>query len=88
MSPDIINQVVENLSELTADTYVPQNIRTRAQAVSVLLQNKAESIEARKNKALQYLDDMASDSNIDMSTRTFIYQVLSMVESLSGNGKK
>jgi|TARA_Y100000310_G_C20702729_1_gene831533 uncharacterized protein (UPF0147 family) len=88
MSSSVINQLVESLSEISQDTYVPQNVRTRAQTVSQVLQDDKESIETRKNRALQHLEDMAIDSNIDMSTRTFIYQALSMVESLSGNGKK
>ena len=88
MSVSVLNQIVENLSELSEDTYLPQNVRTRAETVSKVLQDNGDSIEARKNKALQHLEDMAGDSNMDMSTRTFIYQALSMVESLSGNNKK
>ncbi|MDP7282515.1 MAG: UPF0147 family protein [Candidatus Undinarchaeales archaeon] len=88
MNPGIINQVVETLSELFADDYVPQNVRARAQEVSSLLKNENEPIESRKNKALQHLEDMSVDTNIDMSTRTFIYRALSMVESLSGSGQK
>jgi len=85
MSTSLINQIIENLSEISEDSYIPQNVRTRAQTVSEVLQDKKESIESRKNKALQHLEDMAVDSNIDMSVRTFIYQALSMVESLSGH---
>ncbi|MFH1450950.1 MAG: UPF0147 family protein [archaeon] len=88
MNPGIINQVLDTLSEVSEDAYVPQNVRTRAQAVSDLLKNETESIETRKNKALQHLEDMSVDSNIDMSTRTFIYQALSLVEAISGNGRK
>lgn len=85
MSISILSQIVETLSELSVDNYVPQNVRARAQIVTDALKDKKESIEARKNRALQHLEDMAIDSNIDMSTRTLIYQALSMVESLSGH---
>ena len=88
MSISVISQIVETLSELSVDNYVPQNVRARAQIVADALKDKKESIEARKNRALQHLENMAIDSNIDMSTRTLIYQALSMVESLSGNGEK
>jgi len=88
VSIPIINQIVETLSELSVDNYVPQNVRVRAQIVADALKDKKESLEARKNRALQHLEDMAIDSNIDMSTRTLIYQALSMVESLSRTGEK
>jgi uncharacterized protein (UPF0147 family) len=88
MSLSVINQIIETLSEVSEDTYVPQNVRTSAQTVSDVLKDTNDSIESRKSKALQHLEDMAIDSNIDASTRTFIYQALSMVESLSINGLK
>jgi len=87
LSPDIRN-IVSLLSELSTGHYVPQNVRSRATTVSEVLQDTKESLEARKNRALQHLEDMAVDSNIDISTRTSIYQTLSMVESLSGNSNK
>lgn len=86
-SPDLRN-IVSMLSELSTDHYIPQNVRARATTVSEVLQDKKESLEARKNRALQHLEDMAIDSNIDISTRTSIYQTLSMVESLSGNSNE
>jgi len=82
-----LNPVLETLSELSGDSFIPQNIRSKAELVSELLQAEGESVEARKNRALQHLEDMSSDMNIDMSIRTIIYQALSMVESLSGNTK-
>ena len=87
MSASVINQLVETLSELSVDNYIPQNVRARAQTVAEVLQDKNEPIETRKNRALQHLEYMAIDSNIDMSTRTSIYQALSLVESI-GNGHK
>jgi len=82
-----IQKIVLMLEELSLDSYVPQNVRSRASEVSAALQDSKETIEARKNRALQHLEGMAFDSNIDISTRTSIYQTLSLVESL-GNDKQ
>ena len=82
-----LNPVLETLSELSNDLVIPRNIRSKAELVSMLLQDEGESMETRKNRALQHLEDMSFDTNINMSIRTMIYQVLSMVESLSGNQK-
>jgi uncharacterized protein (UPF0147 family) len=82
-----LNPVLETLSELSDDSFIPRNIRSKAELVSELLQDEAESVEARKNRALQHLEDMSTEINLDMSIRTIIYQALSMVESLSGNTK-
>ena len=86
--PAGLSNILDTLEELSVDNYVPQNVRAKAQAVSEALQDKNGSIEARKNRALQHLEDMAIDSNIDMSTRTSIYHTLSLVESLGRNGRK
>lgn len=82
-----LNSITEILSDLADSIEIPQNIRKNAETISELISNKGESLEARKNKATQLLGDMVSDLNIDMSTRTTLYQVISLVESLNSEEK-
>ena len=76
--------IKEMLGELSSDSSVPQNIRKGAENISKLLSNEDESLETRKNKAFQLLEDMVSDINIDLYTRNNLYNTIAMVESLNG----
>lgn len=88
MKGDIISEIKETLDQLINDSNVPQNIRNNAEALSLLIISDKDSVEARKNKATQLLEEMVSDLNLDMATRTILYQTLSMVESLNNNSIK
>ena len=79
----LIDTIILSLNELIYDQNTPQNIRTNALSISKVLTNENGNIEQRKNHAMQLLEEMISDINIDACTRTILFSAITRVESLS-----
>ncbi len=78
-----IDEVKEALNEIITDTISPQNIRKGAQEISKLIEDNELSIEHRKSRATDLLEEMIGDQNMDTSTRTTLMTLTSLIESLN-----
>jgi uncharacterized protein (UPF0147 family) len=78
---DQINDIIEELDDLREDSSVPKNVKLKLNEItSALKENQEESI--RINKALNILDEISDDNNIQSYTRTQIWNIASMLESI------
>ena len=72
---------MEALSELEEDITVPRNIRMKINnTITALKENGDLSIKV--NKALNELDEITEDTNMQSYTRAQIWNVVSMLEKL------
>ena len=76
-----INSIIDNLKELYQDITVPKNIKTKVQNIIKLLEENSE-LSIKVNKALQELDDISDDPNLQPYTRTQIWNIVSFLEKL------
>ncbi len=76
-----ISGILDALLELEQDSAVPRNIKDKIQRTIVTLQGD-EDIPIKVDKALQELDDVADDINLQAYTRTQIWNIVSMLEKL------
>jgi len=77
-----IQKVIEALEELHQDMSVPKNIKQKIEnTIKVLKENTELSIKV--NKALNELDEVGDDSNMQAYTRTQLWNIISMLETLS-----
>ena len=74
-------QVAEMLQEIVNDRTVPRNIRSAAESAISSLNSKG-SRELKVSTAVQTLDEIISDPNMPMYTRTRIWNVVSMLEQM------
>ncbi|MBD3202753.1 hypothetical protein GF327_00530 [Candidatus Woesearchaeota archaeon] len=81
MKNNQIKQVTEALVDLKQDSTVPKNIKVKIEKVINIL-NEESGLFLRINKALNELDDISSDNNIQSYTRTQIWNVVSLLESI------
>ncbi|MFH1398923.1 MAG: UPF0147 family protein [Candidatus Woesearchaeota archaeon] len=79
---DLLQQVIEAMKELIEDLTVPRNVRTKIEAAAAALQSNQE-LSIRIDKAMQQLDEMANDPNTQPYTRAQIWNIVSMLESVS-----
>ncbi|MBI2133540.1 UPF0147 family protein [Candidatus Woesearchaeota archaeon] len=79
--PEKINSILNALSELEQDTSVPRNIKDKIQKTIGTLQSESE-LSLRIDRALQELDEIADDINLQAYTRTQIWNIVSMLEKL------
>ena len=77
-----MTQIIEAISELQNDNTVPKNIKTKLQSVSIILQGKDEEMSIKVNKALDELEELSDDANIQSYTRTQLWNIVSLLESI------
>ena len=77
-----VNEVIEYIEELKEDNTVPKNIRAKMEEIVNML-NSDEEISIKVSKIQNELEDMANDANIQPFTRTQIYNLIGMIESLA-----
>lgn len=76
-----LNSVIEALTEITNDLTVPKNIREKIQTAINALTAETDS-SVKKDKAIQQLDEVAEDTNLQAYTRTQVWSIVSMLERL------
>ncbi len=76
-----ITGILSALTELEQDSTVPRNIKDKIQKTIGTLQGEGE-LSMRIDKALQELDEIADDINLQTYTRTQIWNIVSMLEKL------
>jgi uncharacterized protein (UPF0147 family) len=76
-----IDEVIEVLTELVEDNTVPKNVKTHIEQIIHALKGNQE-LSLKLHKALSLLDEISDDANIQPYTRTQIWNVASMLESL------
>ena len=74
-----INDIVDLLVEIIEDSTTPKNVKERMNKIVDILKNGDET-SIKINKALNELDGIASDSNLQQFTRTQIWNVVSLLE--------
>ncbi len=80
---DIVNRCVDMLNGILEDNSVPKNIRRSADSIKDILLNSKESFNDRAASAISTLDEISSDPNIPMHTRTSIWELASQLETIS-----
>ncbi|MBT3720626.1 hypothetical protein HN789_07435 [archaeon] len=76
-----MDDVVLVLSEVLEDNTVPKNVKIKIQEIIAALKEDTE-VSLRINKALNYLDEISDDNNIQSYTRTQIWNIASLLESM------
>ncbi len=72
-----INSILEDLKE---DTTLPKNIKIKLDHIQNVLSEEKDPI-LKINTALNELDDITNDSNIQAYTRTQLWNISSLLES-------
>ena len=74
--------IVKELKELLEDSAVPKNVREKIETVIKTLEEDGDE-SLKVNKALNDLDEVADDVNMQPYTRTQIWNIVSMLEKIS-----
>lgn len=81
MNGSQISSVIELLQELQDDSTVPRNVKLRLENTMRALMAEC-AVSLKVSKALTELDEAADDSNLESYTRTQIWNIVSLLESL------
>ncbi|OYT55765.1 MAG: hypothetical protein B6U77_01015 [Candidatus Hecatellales archaeon ex4484_218] len=77
-----IGQAMSILKEISEDTTTPRNIRRAAKEAMDVLQNLAKTHAVRSADAISILDEISQDPNMPTYTRTKIWNVVSILETI------
>ena len=83
MEQNSVEGIIEVLSQIEKDFTVPKNVRLRIKNATIALEDNALSIGVRVDKSLQELDEVSDFPNVPSYTRSQIWNVVSMLESIS-----
>ena len=76
-----LESLFQTISELVEDPSVPKNVKTKLGSIITLLKEEGD-LSIKINKALDELDDLAEDTNLHPYTRTQIWNLVSVMESM------
>ena len=76
-----LNDIIDELNEITEDRSVPKNIKVKIKTTIATL-NTAIDVSIKVNKALNELEGITDDLNIQPYTRTQIWNVVSLLEKI------
>lgn len=76
-----MSTIINSLNEIQADATVPRNVRMKIELITATLKDDTELL-IKINKALNKLDEIASDVNLQAYTRTQIWNLMSVLEKL------
>jgi len=76
-----LDPIIEMLSELSNDTAVPRNVRTKISDAKKKLVENGDKVAAMSS-AVYDLDAVSNDINMPAHARTLIWNILSELEAL------
>ncbi len=77
-----LNEVIELLMQIEEDNTLPKNIRVKIRSTIVDLRDEEKVPAIRANKAIEELESVSDDGNTPTYTRTLIWNVVSLLESI------
>ena len=80
MNIEAINKLLDEINE---DRTVPRNIRTMVQEAKSDLNDENKDMAVRINSAISILDNVSNDTNIPTYARTQVWNIVSMLETMS-----
>ncbi len=76
---DKLQQIILALQELEQDVSTPKNVKLKISATIKVLNEKSE-LSMKASKALNELEIIADDVNVQPYTRTQIFNIVSLLE--------
>ena len=78
-----VEKLVEMMKEIIEDRTVPKNIKKAVEEAIKELTNRDNELMVRINGCVSILDEIATDPNIPLYTRTQLWTIVSLVEKLN-----
>ena len=76
----MIQNVIDILCDLENDLGVPKNVKCSIQEIIGILRDEDEDAPVKVNKALNKLDEISDDHNMESYVRTQIWNIASILE--------
>ena len=81
MTNQLIEEAISLLTELKEDSTVPKNVKAKIENIISVL-GKGPDVSIRVNKAMNELEEVADDSNLQPYSRTQVWNIVSLLEKV------
>ncbi|HUW66886.1 MAG TPA: UPF0147 family protein [Candidatus Nanoarchaeia archaeon] len=81
-SENIIKQCTEVVDRIVNDDSVPKNIRRSADEIKNIMYKKENSPAFKAALSIRILDDISTDQNLPLHTRTLIWNLVGQLETI------
>ena len=78
----MFENIIPLIQQIANDRTVPRNIRTICEESIKILENEKQDIAISVNTVISSMDEVSNDPNIPMYTRTQIWNIVSLLESV------
>jgi len=78
----MFENVIPLIEQIVNDRTVPRNIRTKCEDSIKILKEDGQDIAIRVSTVISTMDDVSNDPNIPMYTRTQVWNIVSLLESM------
>ncbi len=78
----MFENVIPLIEQIVNDRTVPRNIRSKCQESVDILKNNGQDIAIRISTVISNMDEISNDPNIPMYTRTQVWNIVSILESM------
>ena len=78
----MFEEVINLIQQVANDRTVPKNIRTKCEESIASLNDQKEDAAVRINTVISTLDEISNDPNIPTYTRTQVWNIVSIMESM------
>ncbi|MBT4824967.1 hypothetical protein HN695_01820 [Candidatus Woesearchaeota archaeon] len=79
MTEEKVKQILDVMQEVVDDPVVPKNVKSKINSAMQVLKQDDE-ISIKINKALDELDEIGDDNNLEPYTRSQIWNIVSALE--------
>jgi len=80
---ETIKECTDIMEKIITDTSVPKNIRRVVGEVRSIILDESKDVPMRATTAISMLEDISNDSNMPLPTRTKIWEIISLLETIS-----
>ena len=77
-----VEHIITSLQELAGESSVPRNVKNKIDEIIKVLTNEEEELAIRKDRALNFLDEISEDTNLQSYTRTQVWNIATCLEML------
>jgi uncharacterized protein (UPF0147 family) len=78
----MMENAITTLNELREESTTPKNIKEKIQNIIAILQSTEDEVSIKKSKAIEILEQISNENNIQPFLRTQIWNVVSILETL------
>jgi len=76
-----LQNIIASLAQIQEDKTVPKNVREKI-TNSIQMLSEDKNLKVKVNKSLQELDEISNDPNLPVYTRTQIWNIVSLLETM------